>query len=148
PTKIFSPTTKESKATSAFPVWKETPPFHLVRVRRFPLAHSRRWAVWWPAPNAIATRAYGPLRPCTQRATCMWGCVEGAKASVDLTHWPQNIKAGVKLITGARVRRLEINSAGLVTGAEYVDRDGAEHFQRAGLTVLGASGIGTPRILL
>src|SRR5258708_904480 len=78
----------------------------------------------------------------------MGGCVEGAKGSVDLTHWPQNVKAGVRLITGARVRRLEVNSAGLVTGAEYVDRSGAVHFQPASVTVLGASGIGTPRILL
>src|SRR5207237_49036 len=77
---------------------------------------------WWPAPNAIATRAYGPLRPCTQRATCMWGCVEGAKGSVDVTHWPQNVRLGVQLVTGARVRRLETNGSGLVTGAAYVDR--------------------------
>jgi choline dehydrogenase-like flavoprotein len=116
--------------------------------RRVARAHNRLGWHWWPAPNAIATRAYGPLRPCTQRATCMWGCVEGAKGSVDLTHWPQNIKAGVRLITGARVRRLEVNSAGLVRGAEYVDRQGIIHFQPAGVTVLGASGIGTPRILL
>src|SRR5438034_5642542 len=116
--------------------------------KRVARAHNQLGWHWWPAPNAIATRPYGPLRPCTQRATCMWGCVEGAKGSVDLTHWPQNVKAGVRLITGARVRRLEVNSAGLVTGAEYVDRSGVVHFQPASVTVLGASGIGTPRILL
>ena len=49
----------------------------------------------------------------------MWGCVERAKGSVDVTHWPQNLERGVRLITGARVRRLETNSAGLVTGAEF-----------------------------
>ncbi|MBI2948647.1 MAG: GMC family oxidoreductase, partial [Verrucomicrobia bacterium] len=97
---------------------------------------------------AIATRSYGPLRACTQRATCMWGCVEGAKASVDRTHWPQLVKRGVRLITGARVRRLEVNPSGLVTGALYVDRNGKEQFQKAAVTVLGANGIGTPRILL
>src|SRR5262249_42056284 len=51
-------------------------------------------------------------------------------------------------ITGARVRRLEVNSAGLVTGAVYVDRRGADHLQKAAVTVLAANGIGTPRILL
>jgi choline dehydrogenase-like flavoprotein len=111
-------------------------------------AHNRLGWHWWPGPNAIATRDYGPLRACTQRATCMWGCVEGAKASVDRTHWPQNIRRGVKLITGARVCRLEINSRGLVTGAAYVDRNGGEYFQKACVTVLAASGIGTPRLLL
>ena len=116
--------------------------------RRVARAHNQLGWHWWPAPNAIATRPYGPLKPCMQRATCMWGCVEGAKGSVDLTHWPQNIKAGVRLLTGARVRRLNVDARGLVTGAEYVDREGTLQFQRASLTVLGASGIGTPRILL
>jgi choline dehydrogenase-like flavoprotein len=116
--------------------------------RRVARAHNQLGWHWWPAPNAIATRAYGPLRACTQRATCMWGCVERAKGSVDLTHWPQNLERGVRLVTGARVRRLEVNAAGLVTGAVYVDRAGADHFQKAAVTVLAANGIGTPRILL
>ncbi|PYI79591.1 MAG: GMC family oxidoreductase [Verrucomicrobia bacterium] len=111
-------------------------------------AHNQLGWHWWPAPNAIATRAHGPLRPCTQRATCMWGCIEGAKGSVDITHWPQNIQHGVRLVTGARVRRLETNGEGLVTGAEYVDRANKVHFQKAAVTVLAANGIGTPRLLL
>jgi choline dehydrogenase-like flavoprotein len=41
-----------------------------------------------------------------------------------------------------------VNSAGLVTGALYVDRQGQEHFQHASVTVLAANGIGTPRLLL
>jgi choline dehydrogenase-like flavoprotein len=110
-------------------------------------AHNRLGWHWWPAPNAIATRPYGPLKACTQRATCMWGCVEGAKSSVDITHWPQNEKLGVRLITGARVKRLETNGNGLVTGAHYVDREGKEIFQKADVTIVCANGIGTPRLL-
>ena len=135
----------------AFPAGKgpPLPPPPLAPMgRRVARAHNRLGWHWWPAPNAIATRAYGPLRACTQRATCMWGCVESAKGSVDLTHWPQNIRTGVRLITGARVRRLEVNTRNLVTGAVYVDRQGVEHCQKAAVTVLGANGIGTPRILL
>jgi choline dehydrogenase-like flavoprotein len=135
----------------AFPAGKgpPLPPPPLAAMgRRVARAHNRLGWHWWPAPNAIATRAHGPLRACTQRAACMWGCVEGAKGSVDLTHWPQSIRAGVRLITGARVRRLEVNTRHLVTGAVYVDRQGVEHCQKAALTVLGANGIGTPRILL
>lgn len=135
----------------AFPPGKgpPLPPAPLAPMgRRVAQAHNQLGWHWWPGPNAIATRAYGPLRPCTQRATCMWGCVEGAKGSADITHWPQNIERGVWLVTGARVRRLEVNSAGLVSGAVYVDREGQNHFQKAAVTVLGANGIGTPRILL
>jgi choline dehydrogenase-like flavoprotein len=116
--------------------------------RRVARAHNQLGWHWWPAPNAIATRPYKSLRPCTQRATCMWGCVEGAKGSVDRTHWPENLELGVQLCTGARVRRLEVNGRGLVTGAVYVDRMGVEHFQPADVTILGANGIGTPRLLL
>ena len=136
---------------TAFPPGKgpPLPPAPLAPMgRRVARAHNQLGWHWWPAPNAIATRAYGPLRPCTQRAACMWGCVEGAKGSADITHWPQNIRAGVRLITGARVRRLEVNSSDLVTGAVYVDREGKDHFQKAAVIVLGANGIGTPRILL
>jgi choline dehydrogenase-like flavoprotein len=116
--------------------------------RRVARAHNQLGWHWWPAPNAIATRPYKSLRPCTQRATCMWGCVEGAKGSVDRTHWPENLELGVQLYTGARVRRLEVNDRGLVTGAVYVDRKGVERFLPADVTILGANGIGTPRLLL
>jgi choline dehydrogenase-like flavoprotein len=135
----------------AFPPGKgpPLPPAPLAPMgRRVARAHNQLGWHWWPAPNAIATRPYRSLRPCTQRATCMWGCVEGAKGSVDRTHWPQNLELGVQLHTGARVRRLEVNGRGLVTGAVYVDRTGVEHFQSADVTILGANGIGTPRLLL
>jgi choline dehydrogenase-like flavoprotein len=166
----------------AFPPGKgpPLPPAPLASMgRRVARAHNRLGWHWWPAPNAIATRAYGPLNPCQQRATCMWGCVEGAKGSVDITHWPQLVNGArlwqspaaasdvdqgaaagrgrhsrapmrgtCTLITGARVRRLEVNSAGLVTGAEYIDREGKTHFQKAAVTVIAANGIGTPRLLL
>ncbi|MCA9056109.1 MAG: GMC family oxidoreductase, partial [Planctomycetaceae bacterium] len=58
--------------------------------RRVARAHNELGWHWWPAPNAIATRPYRGLGMCTQRATCMWGCVEGAKGSADRTHWPGN----------------------------------------------------------
>ena len=116
--------------------------------RRVAKAHNDLGWHWWPGPNAIATRAYGRLRPCTQRATCLWGCVEGAKASVDRTYWPVALDRGVQLVTGARVKRLMVGPDGLVTGALYVDREGAEHEQRAAVTILCCNGIGTPRLLL
>ena len=69
----------------------------------------------------------------------MWGCVEGAKGSVDRTHWPLNQSLGVRLITGARVRRLEVNGRGLdgngygisfhgANGTLFINREGFEIF--------------------
>jgi choline dehydrogenase-like flavoprotein len=135
----------------AFPPGKgpPLPPAPLAEMgRRVAKAHNRLGWHWWPGPNAIATRAYRSLNPCKQRATCMWGCVEGAKGSVDRTHWPDNVDLRVHLVTGARVKRIEMNGSGLATGAVYVNREGAECFQRAAVTVLAANGIGTPRLLL
>ena len=58
-----------------------------------------------------------------------------------------NQRNGVELITRARVRRLLQRPDGLIEGAEYLDADGDEHVQRAGITIVGANGIGTPRLL-
>jgi choline dehydrogenase-like flavoprotein len=125
------------------------PPAPLSRMgRRVAKAHNELGWHWWPGPNAIATRAYGNLNPCLQRATCLWGCMEGAKATVDRTYWPVAVDRGVVLLTRARVKRLLVGPDGLVSGALYVDADGKEHEQRAGVTLVCANGIGTPRLLL
>lgn len=111
-------------------------------------AHARLGWHWWPEPNAILSRPYRGRRPCVQVGTCQQGCNEGAKASTDQTHWPIAIKHGARLITGARVRRLVSNAEGLVTGAEWIDEKGAEHFQEADVVILAANAIGTSRLLL
>ena len=103
---------------------------------------------WWPAPQAIASRDYGPLRQCVRYGTCESGCPHGAKASVDLTHWPVAIGHGVRLVTGARVREITTDARGLASGAIWIDRDGEERRQEADVVVLAANGIGTPRLLL
>jgi choline dehydrogenase-like flavoprotein len=103
---------------------------------------------WWPAAHAIPSQATDTQQPCARRGTCMFGCPEGAKGSTDLTLWPKALEHGAKLVTGARVRELTTNGNGLVTGANWVDREGAEHFQPASVIVLAANGVGSPRLLL
>ena len=66
-------------------------------------AHDRLGWHWWPEPNAILSAPYDGRHQCVQRGTCMQGCNEGAKASTDLTHWPQALANGARLVTGARV---------------------------------------------
>ena len=125
------------------------PPVPLGRMgRKVAAAHNELGWHWWPGPNAIATRPYRRLNACVQRAACLWGCVDGAKGTFDKTHWPDAIASGVRLVLGARVRRLELGADGLVSGAVYVDRAGVEHLQRAPVVLLGANGIGTARLLL
>jgi choline dehydrogenase-like flavoprotein len=110
-------------------------------------AHDRLGWHWWPAPSAILSAPYRGRHPCAQWGSCMQGCPEGAKASTDVTHWPQAIARGARVLTGARVTRLVTRGDRLVEGAEYVDSTGREHLARADVVVLAANGIGTPRLL-
>ena len=111
-------------------------------------AHARLGWHWWPENNAILSAPYGGRRPCVQRGTCSSGCNEGAKASTDLTHWPAAMAHGARLITGARARRLLTDAGGLVTGAEWIDRNGDDHFQGADVVLCAANAVGTARLLL
>jgi choline dehydrogenase-like flavoprotein len=103
---------------------------------------------WWPGSNAIASFRHGDLEPCVRYGTCEWGCPQGAKASFDRAYWPSALRAGAKLVTGARVSSIETNQQGLASGVVWIDRDGVEQRQEAKAVVLCANGIGTPRMLL
>ena len=103
---------------------------------------------WWPGTNAIPSLPHNGLNACVRRGTCMTGCPEGAKSTTDITYWPHAIKAGARLVTGARVREIEVDDDGLATGAIYIDESGREHRQRASVVIVCANGIGTPRLLL
>ncbi|MCL8000241.1 GMC family oxidoreductase [Brucella sp. 21LCYQ03] len=136
----------------AFPAGFEIPlpPFAMGAMeRKFSAAHDRLGWHWWPGSNSIATVKHNSLHPCVRRGACAWGCFDGAKASVDRTHWPACIKLGVKLVQNARVLRVETGSDGLATGVTYMDREtGTTHFQPGRTVIVSANGIGTPRLLL
>ena len=102
---------------------------------------------WWPGYNSIASRADGHLEQCVRAGVCMFGCPHGAKASADIAVLPDALKNGARLITGARVSQITLNEKGLANGARYI-KDGKVHFQPASVVIVGANGIGTPRLLL
>lgn len=116
--------------------------------RKVGRAHNELGWHWWPGANAIATRRYGNLNACRLRAACMQGCVDGAKSSVDLTHWPLALTAGARLVTRARAYEIEVNAKGLATHVHYLDAGGREHSQPAAVVILAGNGIGTPQLLL
>lgn len=111
-------------------------------------AHDKLGWHWWPAAQAVLSAPYKGRQPCAQWGACMQGCPEGAKASTDVTHWPETVKRGARLLTGARVARLLVSPQGLVTGAEYVGRDGTWDVAHADVVILAANAIGTARLLL
>jgi choline dehydrogenase-like flavoprotein len=103
---------------------------------------------WWPSDSAVATREHEGRAPCINLGHCIGGCAQGAKASTDITYWPQALRNRVQLRTRARVREITVGSDGMASGAVYLDADGVEHFQPAGVVIMACNGVGTPRILL
>ena len=105
---------------------------------------------WWPSDVAINTVPYGDGRGgCNNCGPCEMGCPIGAKASTDITYWPEALRHGAVLRTHARVSRLTTDAGGRrVTGAVYLDADGVERHQSADVVMLAANGVGTPRLLL
>ncbi len=103
---------------------------------------------WWPSDISIAVEEYEGRAKCLNLAHCTPGCAQGAKASVDITYWPQAIRAGVELRTHCRVKRITTGEDGMATGVEYFDPAGTLCFQAAHAVVVACNGIGTPRMLL
>ena len=102
---------------------------------------------WWPGPHSIPSRPYDGRPACVRFGTCLTGCPQGAKGSTDMTHWPHALKAGAKLVTGARVREITVDERGLASGAIYIDRDGREQRQKAATVILASNAVGTSRLL-
>jgi choline dehydrogenase-like flavoprotein len=103
---------------------------------------------WWVSDQAIISEPYDGRPPCQLHGKCMFGCVIGAKASVDRTYWPKAIAAGAVLRTRARVREITIGPDGRVRGALYFDQNGKVQEALARVVVVCCNGVGTPRLLL
>ncbi len=103
---------------------------------------------WWPSDAAILSQPYDGRDKCLNLNPCSSGCSQGAKASVDITYWPQAIRSGVKLKTRCRVREITLDEDGMANGAIYYDAEGRECFQKAEVVIIACNGVGTPRILL
>jgi len=122
-------------------------PLGEVQLRIARAFHARGWH-WWPGPNAVLSAPWGGRRGCVQRGTCGTGCNEGAKSTIDATHWRPFVARGGRVVTGARVTRITLDGNGLANGALWRDASGMEHFQPARIVLMAANGIGTPRLLL
>lgn len=103
---------------------------------------------WWPSDTAMATREYEGRARCINLGHCIHGCAQGAKASTDITYWPEAIRRRVELRTRCRVREITCNPEGMATGAICFDAQGREQFQPAEVVIVACNGVGTPRLLL
>lgn len=102
-----------------------------------------------PAPMAIASRPYKGREACHNCGFC-WNfpCEWGAKSGTNFTMVPEALASGrCELRTECKVRTVETDDAGRVTGVVYFDRDRREVRQRARAVFLCANGGETPRLL-
>lgn len=104
------------------------------------------------SPKMIATREMGPGRaPCHYLGNCMEGCRNAAKFEAKYHLYPAALATGrLTLRPNAVVTEVIVDpDTGLAAGVRYTDRLTLEqHEARAGIVVLAASTLDTPRILL
>lgn len=103
-----------------------------------------------PAPMAITSRPYQGRQPCHHCGFCWWfPCEWGAKSGSNFTMIPQALATGrCEVRTDCKVRKVETNAQGRVTGVVYYTRDRREVMQRAKAVFVCANGAETPRLLL
>ena len=131
------------------PGWPLPPSPLGVAGKKVAAAHNELGWHWWPGPNAIATRATKHLKQCARRGTCLWGCIERAKGTVDLhplARRPRGRRRAADPLPGCAASSSAPD--GLVRAPSTSTATGGEHVQTADVTILAANGIGTPRLLL
>src|ERR1051325_5807556 len=98
-------------------------------------------------PVGINSIEYNGRPACIYCGWCGSGCTIGAKATSLDVYLSDAEKMGVKIISEAFVHRVEAKQ-NRSTGIAYLDSAGKEHRIEAGLVILAAHALETPRILL
>jgi choline dehydrogenase-like flavoprotein len=100
-------------------------------------------------PIAINSQERDGRPACIYCGWCGSGCPTEAKATSANTYLARAGKLGARVITGAMVHRVNYDATtGRATGIEYLDSLRREHRINAGVVVLAAHAIETPRLLL
>lgn len=99
-------------------------------------------------PYAVNSTPHDGRAACRYCGFCISGCPIDARNGTHVTHVPRAERAGAKFLTECFASRIATGPDGLVTGVEYFDDSGVEHFQRAATVVVSAFTMETPRILL
>ena len=105
---------------------------------------------WWPSDSAILseTSPAAGRAGCNNCGPCGLGCPRRARASTDITYWPEALAKGARLVTDAAVSRIECDADGRARTVHWLDGEGRPQTTRADTIILAANGAGTPRLML
>lgn len=102
---------------------------------------------WWPSYSAISTRERNGRAACINLGPCNTGCPQGAKSSVDVTYIAKAKKKGLTVFPECAVSSVIVENK-QAKGVKYFDSEGKLQALYSRRTILAASAIGTPQILL
>ncbi|MFT3856068.1 MAG: GMC family oxidoreductase [Aquabacterium sp.] len=126
------------------------PPHAMSRSSETVLDAGRRLhQAWQPNPRATLSQAYDGRPPCNHCGGCTRGCPRRDKGSVDQTFIRQALASGrCEVRARCTVLQLRHGARRVIQGVRYVDAQGRRHDVDAGLVVLAAGAIESPRLLL
>ena len=126
------------------------PPHPLSRGSRTLVEAGRQLGQQWQVnPRATLSQPYDGRPPCNHCGGCTRGCPRRDKGSVDQTFIRHAVASGrCEVRARATVLTLVHGARRVVEGVRYVDERGRERTERAGLVVVAAGAIETPRLLL
>jgi len=103
----------------------------------------------FPTPVAVLSRPYRGRPACTNKGFCSgYGCPVGARSSTLEAMLPQALATGrCEIRPDAMASQVRLDERGCASGVAYIGADGVERFQEAGLVILAAGGVETPRLL-
>jgi gluconate 2-dehydrogenase alpha chain len=103
----------------------------------------------FPGPAAIRSEGYHGLPGCTYCGFCTFnGCMAEAKGATDVGAIAEAERTkNLKILTGARVTKIEVDSHGRATGATFV-KGGKKYFQPADVVILSTYIYENTRLLL
>jgi len=101
------------------------------------------------APLAILSRPHAGRGECNFCGGCVYGCLHAAISNMSETYLPDAEKHGTKILAGCMATRIRLKTDGRTTdGVEFLDADGAMHFQKARAVAVCGNAVETARLLL
>lgn len=103
----------------------------------------------WPNSLNILSRPYEGRTSCNYCNGCYYGCMIGAKGSMDVTFIPMAEATGnVEIRPDSVVSEITTDKQGKVNGVIYFDSHKSERRQKAKIVVVSAGALESPRLLL